>query len=549
MILKKKRTTSSTTAEHVSFGLGWWNIYFIAKLGLFSQDIIDFHPLENIALAIFILIPIAKPFVRRTRGVIAVILGLWLAHYDSYLPPLQRLFAQIGQLLDFKLDYLLELMGRFVSPQAFIALFVLIAAYVFLDKIFRVSVFVMLAMLYVAIPQSAPTPAPTQVVQASPQANPGNVADNASTPAAPVEVNDTVLNQHLADFFATQKDKIAPFPDAAPTAPFDVLFLSICSIAWDDLEVTGLADHPLFKRFDVMFDNFSAATSYSGPAVVRLLRAGCGQESHSDLFKPAHSEQCYLFDNLAKLGFDQNFIMNHNGQFDNFIGLLEDDGHLKAKLMPHDGLKPYQTVFDGSQIYRDSDVLNKWLADREQNPAKQVVTLFNTISLHDGNRIIGASDQTGLTGYKMRVKNLLDDMNTFFDALEASKRNIVVVLVPEHGAGMRGDKMQIPGMRELPAKTIVHTPVALKIFGGDVKSTGEQVKVTQDSSYLALSTLIGRILDQDIYAKKTFDPKALTQNLPKTEMVAQNSGSTVMEFQGKSYISLDGQTWNEYPSQ
>lgn len=527
-------------------GLGWWNIYFIIKLGLFSQGIIGFHPLENIAFAFFLLIPLQKSYLRIGRQVIAVIIGFYLAHYDSFLPPLERLWAQIGQLLDFKLDYLIELMGRFISLQALIAVFVVIAAYIVLNKVLRVSVFVILAMIYIAVPKPSPAPQ-ANIAQAAPST--ANAASGQTAPAQQVaNVTDDVLNQARDAFFEKEQSRIADFPEAAPSAPFDVLFLSICSVAWDDIEIAGLKDHKLFKEFDIMFDNFSAATSYSGPAVVRLLRAGCGQVPHSKLFEPAQDEKCYLFDNLAKLGFKQDFIMNHDGRFDNFIGLLQEDGHLKSNLASHDGLKPYQTVFDGSQIYRDKDVLNRWLQNREKDPSQQVVTLFNTISLHDGNRIIGASDQTGLPGYKIRLKNMLDDLYDFFQTLKESKRNIVVVLVPEHGAGMRGDKMQIPGMREIPAKSIVHTPVGLKIFGENLKSTGKTVHVEQPSSHLAISELLGRILSQDLYSKESFDPNALAADLPETDLVAQNSGSTVMEFQGKVYVSLDGNSWSEYPT-
>ncbi|MCR3986170.1 cellulose biosynthesis protein BcsG [Aeromonas caviae] len=34
-----------------------------------------------------------------------------------------------------------------------------------------------------------------------------------------------------------------------------------------------MMDHPLWKHFDIVFKNFNSATSYSGPAAVRLLRA------------------------------------------------------------------------------------------------------------------------------------------------------------------------------------------------------------------------------------------------------------------------------------
>ena len=46
----------------------------------------------------------------------------------------------------------------------------------------------------------------------------------------------------------------------------------------------------------------------SGPAAIRLLRASCGQTSHTNLYQPANND-CYLFDNLSKLGFTQQLMM------------------------------------------------------------------------------------------------------------------------------------------------------------------------------------------------------------------------------------------------
>lgn len=530
------------------YGLGWWNIYFIIKIGLFSQDIISFHPLENFALVAFLLIPLTPNALKVMRQCIAIPAGLWLLHFDSFLPPLDRLWSQMGQLLQFNLSYLIELSGRFISTQALLGFFVLLFAYYFLNQVFRISVFVVLALIYMSIPQhffaeqqeiplAAQQPVMTQTTTPSLSNN------DESGP-----VNDAVLNQAKERFFKNEAQRKVTFPTTAPSAKFDLLFLSICSVAWDDIEIAGLENHPLFKEFDVMFDNFSAATSYSGPAVIRLLRASCGQETHQELFSAPSSKQCFLFDDLAKLGYQENLLLNHDGKFDDFLGLLEEDGDLKAPLMSQAGLVQYQSAFDGSPIYRDKDVLNRWLKERENAEGGSTVALYNTISLHDGNRIIKASGKVGLVSYKLRLKNLLDDLYSFFQTLKASKRNVVVMLVPEHGAGMRGDKMQIAGMREIPSSAIVHTPVGMKIFGENITRTGETVHINAASSYLAVSTLVSRILEQDIYSKTTFDPKALTQGLPKTKMVAQNSGTTVMEYNNKPYVSLDGTTWSEYPT-
>lgn len=537
-------TSHSKQPAQFTIGLGWWNIYFIAKVALFLQGIIDFHPLENFALLLFILLPVPVRALNVLRHVIAVIIAAWLLHYDSFLPPLERLWAQAGQLMQFEFSYLVELMGRFISVQALLGLFALCAAYFILSKFLRVSVFVVIAMIYVSIPK---TPQSSVTVETTQPAPPATTEVAETTQPQVTEINDESLNSMTADFFAKEASRRVSFsPDSAQDAPFDLLFLSICSVAWDDIEIAGMADHPLFKEFDVMFDNFSAATSYSGPAVVRLLRASCGQQEHSKLFEPA-PKQCYLFDNLKDLGFKENLLMNHNGVFDSFLELIKKDGDLKTNLMSQEGFKPYQKSFDGSSIFRDKQVLDDWWQQRIKSDDEKVVALYNTISLHDGNRIINANSTTSMVSYKKRLKNLLDDLYSFFQELKASKRNIVVALVPEHGAGMRGDRMQISGMREIPAPTIVHTPVGIKVFGEGIQRQGDTKHVQAPSSYLALSQLVSNILEQNIYEKKSFSPDELAGNLPETQVVAQNSGSTVIEVNGKYYVSLDGSSWIEYP--
>lgn len=537
-------TSHSKQPAQFTIGLGWWNIYFIAKVALFLQGIIDFHPLENFALLLFILLPVPVRALNVLRHVIAVIIAAWLLHYDSFLPPLERLWAQAGQLMQFEFSYLLELMGRFISVQALLGLFALCAAYFILSKFLRVSVFVIIAMIYVSIPK---TPQGSVTVETTQPAPPATTEVAETTQPQVTEINDESLNSMTADFFAKEASRRVSFsPNSAQDAPFDLLFLSICSVAWDDIEIAGMADHPLFKEFDVMFDNFSAATSYSGPAVVRLLRASCGQQEHSKLFEPA-PKQCYLFDNLKDLGFKENLLMNHNGVFDSFLELIKKDGDLKTNLMSQEGFKPYQKSFDGSSIFRDKQVLDDWWQQRIKSDDETVVALYNTISLHDGNRIINANSTTSMVSYKKRLKNLLDDLYSFFQELKASKRNIVVALVPEHGAGMRGDRMQISGMREIPAPTIVHTPVGIKVFGEGIQRQGDTKHVKAPSSYLALSQLVSNILEQNIYEKKSFSPDELAGNLPETQVVAQNSGSTVIEVNGKYYVSLDGSSWIEYP--
>ncbi len=539
-------TSRSQETTTLTIGLGWWNIYFIAKIALYLQGIIDFHPMENFALVIFILLPISIKPLNIARQVVALLAAAWLLHYDSYLPPLDRLWAQAGQLMQFEFGYLLELLGRFISLHSIVGILALCGAYSILSKFVRVSVFVVIALVYISIPAETKL---SVSVAAEATNQPSTTEVTGKTQPQVDEINDANLNNMTSDFFSQEASRRVTFnPSSAADAPFDLLFLSICSVAWDDIEIAGLADHPLFKEFDIMFDNFSAATSYSGPAVIRLLRANCGQPEHSQLFQPAPSKQCYLFDSLKTLGFKENLLMNHNGVFDSFLELIKKDGDLQAVLMPQEGLTPYQKSFDGSSIFRDKQVLDNWWQQRLSNSDDKVVALYNSISLHDGNRIINANSSTSIASYKMRLKNLLDDLYAFFKTLESSNRNIVVALVPEHGGGMRGDRMQVSGMREIPAPSIIHTPVGVKIFGEGITRQGDTVHVEAPSSYLALSQLVSNILDKNIYQGQTFSPATLTEDLPETRVVAQNSGSTVIEVQGKYYVSLDGSSWIEYPN-
>ena len=89
----------------ISSGLGWWNLYFIVKIILFVRGVIEFHPLENLSLLALLLLPIGNKIINVARHLIALPFALWLFHYDSFLPPLERLVAQMDQLMAFEWSY------------------------------------------------------------------------------------------------------------------------------------------------------------------------------------------------------------------------------------------------------------------------------------------------------------------------------------------------------------------------------------------------------------------------------------------------------------
>ena len=70
-------------------------------------------------------------------------------------------------------------------------------------------------------------------------------------------------------------------------------------------------------RFDLVFDNFNAAASYSSPAAIRLLQGACGQSPHAKLYDRP-DPGCQLMHQLERAGFAPQWQMNHDGAFGGF---------------------------------------------------------------------------------------------------------------------------------------------------------------------------------------------------------------------------------------
>ena len=319
--------------------------------------------------------------------------------------------------------------------------------------------------------------------------------------------------------------------------------INICSLSWSDIEAAGLMDHPLWKHFDIVFKNFNSATSYSGPAAVRLLRASCGQLSHTNLYQPSGAD-CYLFENLAKLGFNQQLMLGHNGLFGDFLKELRSLGGMQSPLMDQTGLPVSLQAFDGSPVYEDLAVLNRWLKTEEASSNPRNATFYNTLPLHDGNHFPG---QSKTADYKVRAQKLFDDLDNFFTELEKSGRQVMVVVVPEHGGALKGDKMQVSGLRDIPSPSITNVPTAVKFFGMKAPHEGAPIIIDQPSSYLAVSELVVRALDGKMFSEDSVNWQQYVANLPQSAAVSENANAIVIQYQGKPYVQLNGGSWVPYP--
>ena len=506
--------------------MGIWDFYFITKLFLYFTHYIDFHVWANLAFAACLLITVLQPRLKPFRIVLAVPVAVALFYYDTWFPPFPSVLSHASQLKGFDSAYLLELLSRLVNFSVLAALAVLYVAWHFARKKFRVSTFVMLAMLAPLIPNAIKPPA-TGLSVAAPHP--------ASDPSASLEA-----------FYKTEATRAVSFtPPTQSDAPFDIIFLHICSLSWDDLNFVKETDNPLFKRFNIVFTDFSSAASYSGPSVIRVLRGSCGQQQHARLYDPT-KPQCQTFNNLQQIGFEPQLAMNHDGRYGNLLAAINEQGGLPAPLFDTKGVPPYLQSFDGTPVANDFAVLSKWWEKRLTLPAQRVALYYNSISLHDGNQYSGKPHANSLELYRPRLTTLLNDMDRFFDQLQTSGRRAVVVFVPEHGASLRGDKMQIAGMREIPSPGISIVPVGIKLIGIAENSSKAPLIVSQPSSYLAVSKLLADFVKLNPFDARNLKLADYVRDLPATEFVAENEDIVVMRNGGQYFLHTRDGNWANY---
>jgi cellulose synthase operon protein YhjU len=511
--------------------MGLWSAYFFAKLLLFAGGYIDFNPWLNLAFAAFTALPPRNGRQRFAKNLIALPLSIVLLYHDSWLPPISRALSQVGNLQAFSAGYLLELLGRFISLKVLTELVVMMALYLLARRKLRLSTFAFISIaLIAAFPHGWPM-ATSNVVSAAAAGTTPN--SGAAAEADPRNMRPEALDALLAQFYAKEQQRQVRF--AAPAqdgAPYDILILNVCSLAWDDLRYVKRDQDPLFNRFDLVLSNFSSGATYSGPAAIRLLRGNCGQTEHAALYHPPKPE-CLVLDGLQKIGFETHWLMNHDGQFGNFYADVRDRGGVSVTPDSNSGAQLAQQAFDGSPIYSDYSVLSRWWARREQNPAARVALYYNTVTLHDGNKVVGAGRTD--SSYPTRLNTFISDIGHFLDDLQHSGRHVVVVLLPEHGAALRGDRRQISGLREIPTPAISRVPVGIFLVNASRGAQSLQQRIDAPTSFLAVNELLSRLIADNPFAKSNVSIASYTQQLPQTDSVAENEGTTIM-LTGRQYM-------------
>jgi cellulose synthase operon protein YhjU len=376
--------------------------------------------------------------------------------------------------------------------------------------------------------------------------NTNSYTDNQDIPPQNQIPNNENLNSYLDVFSTKEKPRIITMPTQLGSSfePFDIVLINICSMADDDLKYSGLQSHPVFDKFDISFQDFNSAASYSTPASLRLLRSNCGQETESEMYRTRKPE-CELITTLESIGFSSSLYLDHTGKYGNYLESLRKLGGLTAPLNDLNALGIQYNSFDGSPVYSDKDLFDNYLRHMKSDAVHNNIAFFNLIALHDGNTL--PNDRKPLS-YSLRANILLDNINELITDLDKSGRKTMLVVIPEHGAALRGDKMQISKLREIPNTKITHVPTYIKFIGlGSNDSHSSQIKLQGSYSYLALSEIIRRVITGNIYS--TNDRKQLNQivaDLPQTADISESTNSFFMRFAQKPFFKLKGDSWKPY---
>jgi cellulose synthase operon protein YhjU len=199
-------------------------------------------------------------------------------------------------------------------------------------------------------------------------------------------------------------------------------------------------------------------------------------------------------------------------------------------------------AFDGTPVYSDYDVLARWWKRRMSSDAERVALYYNSISLHDGNRLRSAPTLSGSESYALRTRRLFEDVTRFLRLIESSGRRATVILVAEHGAAVRGDRYQIDGLREIPSPAITEVPVAIAYVGLDEKSSESRAHVDDPLSYYGLAQLLKRSITDNPFEGR-HSPETYTHGLAGGPFVAENDDMLVVRVSGRYLMRPPGGSW------
>ena len=336
--------------------MGLWSLYFLAKLYLYFRGFLQLDVVLNLVFVLFLVLPTPKRFksyrsVAVLRVGISSVLGLLLLWHDSWLPSFSYVMTFLREEGLPSKEYVFKFVLGFFNLREIAVLASLLFLCYLVRRHIRLTAVVVVLLLLASLRGLGQ--------------NKGDV------------------EKFVDAFYQSESKRLIRFDQTAKSGgDFDIIILHVCSLSWDDLRVIGLEGDPFFKQFDLLFTRFNSVTSYSNPSALRLLRANCGQRPHAALYDNVPKE-CELFETLRAMGYQTAFTLNHDGKYSRFAEQVGNLALLDPPLIPA-GL-PLQAIdFDGSPIYSDDAVLEKWWELRQASGAARAAVYYNTVSLHDG---------------------------------------------------------------------------------------------------------------------------------------------------------------------
>ncbi len=499
----------------------FWIIYFITVVYWHVFEVISAHAFLNLFLCLFVFFPIPENIYKKhlitiIKNSLGVILGAVLLWHESYLPPVLTLW---NFLIDPELRPSSTFLWRFFLSEINIKIFIfavptIIFSYILSRTKFKkyFGAFFLICFLIIGFTEKT-----------------------------------SVTGDLFGNFYENESKKVVKFIDN-PNNDFDIVILQLCSFAWADFNEVDYNLRQFFNKFDYIFTDFNSATSYSNPAVIRLLRSTCGQSTETKLFAEAN-KSCYLLEGLRGVGYTPYTLLNHDGIYAGFNQEIIKYGKAPQPLNNSE-LKLIQTNFDGAPTYSDKDSLLFWLDSRKKDPSLKTVLVYNSTTLHTGSRYIESPYLASHEQYSLALKNIISDLDSFFVDLKKSNKNTIVIIVGEHGAALKGSTIQPGTVREIPLPSITKTPVAIKLFGPNFNNEdgGEPILVNQPTSYFAIAELLEKIIEVSPTDKAQlpsieFSPEAYPEFVSENE-----TGFVVKTKLGLFYRLKKYKTWDIIPS-
>ena len=119
-------------------------------------------------------------------------------------------------------------------------------------------------------------------------------------------------------------------------------------------------------------------------------------------------------------------------------------------------------------------------------------------------------------------------------------RPVVVLLMPEHGAALRGDRFQISGMREIPNPRITLVHVGMKLIGMP-GADAPTIVVDTPVSYFDVNSLVLDLLKDSPLAPGAVPLGQRVQQLSSTPLVAENGDVVMMRDAQGRFVMRSGQ--------